>query len=148
MYISVCHDNSANGWTIDIDSDSDFYTEKFCSKWGTNYWYGFKQGNAIGSISTIFKGRGGARLDFGNCWTTGTVKVHLDGTFIAFAPGNTSSKTVEVYFNIGSILKITEENSAIISYNSLHIIQCNGVNNPGEYLLIYIIDLISDDPKA
>ena len=140
MYISVCHDNSANGWTIDIDSDSDFYTEKFCSKWGTNYWYGFKQGNAIGSISTIFKGRGRARLDFGNCWTTGTVKVHLDGTFIAFAPGNTPSKTVEVYFNIGSILKITEENSAIISYNSLHIIQCNGVNKPAEYLLTLLIN--------
>ena len=96
-------------------------------------WYGFLNNNSSGSISTTFNGRGRARLNFGNCWTTGTVKVHLDGTFIAFAPGNTPSKTVEVYFNIGSILKITEENSAIISYNSLHIIQCNGVNNPGEY---------------
>ena len=60
------------------------------------------------------------------------VKAYLDGTFIAFAPGSTPSKTVDVYFNIGSILKITEENAAIISYNSLHIIQCNGVNSPGE----------------
>ena len=107
-----------------------------CSKWGTQNWYGLKKGNAIGSISTIFKGRGRARLVFGNCWTTGTVKAHLDGTFIAFAPGNTPSKTVEFNFNVGSILKITEENVAIVSYNSLHIVQCDGVNNPGEYLLI------------
>ena len=140
MYISVCHDNTANGWTIDIDSDSDFYTKKLCSKWGTNNWYGFKQGNAIGSLSTIFNGRGHARLDFGNCWTTGTVKAYLDGIFISFAPGSTPSKTVEFHFKFGSILKITEENASIISYNSLIIIQCNGVNNPGEYLLILLID--------
>ena len=139
MYISVCHDNTANGWRYDIDSDSDLYTKKLCSKWGTNNWYGFKQGNAIGSISTIFNGRGRARLVFGNCWTTGTVKAYLDGTFIAFAPGSTPTKTVELYFNVGSILKITEENAAIISYNSLNIIQCNGVNIPGEYLLMLFI---------
>ena len=110
-----------------------------CSKWGTNNWYGFKEGNAIGSISTIFNGKGRARLDFGNCWTTGIVNAYLDRTFLAFAPGSTPSKIVEFYFNIGSILKITEENGAIISYKSLNIIQCNGVYNPGEYLLIFIL---------
>ena len=90
----------------------------------------------MGSISTTFIGRGRARLEFGNCWASGTVKVYLDRTVIAFAPGNTPSKTVEFNFKVGSILRITEENVAIVSFNSLHIIQCNGVNNPGEYLLI------------
>jgi hypothetical protein len=36
-------------------------------------------------------------------------------------------------------LKITEEDSSIISFNSLHVTQCNGVNIPGEYLLIQLI---------
>ena len=141
VYISACHDNTADGWTIDIDSDSDFYTNKFCSKWGTQNWYGFKKEIAMGSISTTFIGRGRARLVFGNCWASGTVKVYLDRTVIAFAPGNTPSKTVEFNFKVGSILRITEEDVAIVSYNLLHIIQCNGVNNPGEYLLnIYIFN--------
>ena len=94
---------------------------------------------AIGSISTTFNGNGRARLVFGNCWASGNVKAYLDGTVIAFAPGNTPSKTVEFNFKVGSILKITEENVAIVSYKSLNVIQCNGVNNPGEYLLIFIL---------
>ena len=132
MYILVCHGNdwgylnnllgskstnTANGWTIDCGSGVYPYT---CSNW-----YGFSEGNTIGSVSTTFNVKGKARLDFGNCYSSGTVYAYLDGNVIASAPQNTPSKTVEFDCNIGSILKITEENVAIIQFNSLNIIQCD-----------------------
>ena len=139
MYILACHGNdylnnllgststnTANGWTIDCDKgvwQSNF--NDVCSNW-----YGFNNWNTIGSVSTNFNVKGQARLDFGNCWSSGAVYAYLDGNLIASAPENTPSKTVVFDFNIGSILKITEENVAIIQFNSLNILQCN---NAGEY---------------
>ena len=64
-------------------------------------WYGFMNDDPIGSITTTFNGRGRARLNFGNCWTTGTVYAYLNGNAIASAPANTPSKTVEFDFNQG-----------------------------------------------
>ena len=64
-------------------------------------WYGFLNNNSSGSISTTFNGRGRARLNFGNCWTTGTVYAYLNGNSIASVPANTPSKTVEFDFNQG-----------------------------------------------
>ena len=64
-------------------------------------WYGFMNNDPIGSISTTFHGRGRARLNFGNCWTSGTVYAYLNGNAIASAPANTPSKTVEFDFNQG-----------------------------------------------
>ena len=88
--------------------------------------------DAIGLVSTTFSRMGRVRLDFGNCWTSGTVKAYLDGIRIASARGNTTSKTVEFNVTVGSILKITEI-GAIIQFNSLEMIQCN----VGEYLYQY-----------
>ena len=132
MYILACHGNdypknllettltnTAYGWTIDCGSGVWSYPIDVCSNW-----YGWSTGNSIGSISTTFDVKGHAMLDFGNCWSSGTVYVYLDGNVIASAPQDTPSKTVEFDFNIGSILKITEENVGIIQFNSLNIGQC------------------------
>ena len=134
MYILACHgngypnnllettsENTAYGWTIDCSSGvwDNSAIPDVCSNW-----YGFTNGNAIGSISTTFDIKGQAMLDFGNCWSSGTVYVYLDGNVIASAPQDTPRKTVEFDFNIGSILKITEENVAIIQFNSLNMGQC------------------------
>ena len=141
MYILACHGNDylnnllgststnpAYGWTIHGTwQQNKNWQKNVCSNW-----YGFN--NA--SVKTIFDTKGRARLDFGNCYTSGTVYALLDGNVIASAPQNTPSKTVEFDFNIGSVLKITEEN-AIIQFNSLNIIQCNEEKNAGEFLLIF-----------
>ena len=145
MYVLACHGNeylnnllgststnTANGWTIDSDHgvwQQNIKLEKnVCSNW-----YGFNNGNNIGSVSTTFNVKGRARLDFGNCYTSGTVFALLDGNVIASVPQNTPSKTVEFDFNVGSILKITEENVAIIQFNSLNILQCHEEKNAGGY---------------
>ena len=139
MYISACHGNdylnnllgsastnTTSGWTIHgVWQQNKKWEKHVCSNW-----YGFSNGNSKGSIKTKFYVKGRARLDFGNCYTSGTVYAYLDGNLIASAPEKTPSKTVEFDFNIGSILKITEENVAIIQFNSLNILQCN---NAGEY---------------
>ena len=146
MYILACHGNdylnnllgststnTANGWTIDTDhgvwqQNKTNWLKNVCSNW-----YGFNNGNNIGSVSTTFYVKGRARLDFGNCYTSGTVFALLDGNVIASVPQNTPSKTVEFDFNVGSILKITEVNVAIIQFNSLNILQCHEEKNAGEY---------------
>ena len=103
LYISACHDNrlidrespftnTANGWTIDCDMGvwdtadqiENLNVPRMCSNW-----YGFMNNDPIGSISTTFHGRGRARLDFGNCWTSGTVYAYLNGNAIASASANT-----------------------------------------------------------
>ena len=122
------------GWNIDCDEGvwqqgvRDNYGDK-CSNW-----YGWNGNLDIGSISTTFNGIGRAQLDFGNCFTEGTVNATLDGTVIASVSKNTPSVTVEFDFHVGSILRITETEliSAIIQFNSLDIIQCNGENDDGK----------------
>ena len=98
--------NTANGWTIDCehgvwDQGTRETFGDLCSNW---YCYSHP---AIPSVSTTFKGIGRAKLDFGNCHNVGKVHVSLDGTEIATAPKNTLSKTVEIDFNDGSILKVS-----------------------------------------
>ena len=93
-------------------------------------WYGYKYPSE-GSINTTFNGIGRAQIDFGNCYTVGTVNATLDGTVIASVPANTPSVTLEFDFLVGSILRITED-GAIIQFNSLDIIQCNGENDDGK----------------
>ena len=76
-----------------------------------------------GYIKTKLEGFGTARLDFGNCWTSGTVKVLLDGIEIASAPVSTPNKSVEFAFNY-SELEIREEGIGILVFNSFEVLTC------------------------
>ena len=96
-------------------------------------WYGWMDGDPYGSITTTFNGIGRAQLDFGNCFYRNAVNATLDETVIATARANTPSMKVEFDFHIGSILKIAEY--GILQFNSLNIIQCNGKNDDGKFLI-------------
>merc|ERR1719483_1762112 len=78
-------------WHIDVDQGvwdqaSRDYAGAFCSNW-----YGWSDGDTNGAIRTMFYSRtpdggwidGCARLDFGNCYSSGTVQVSLTGVEIA-----------------------------------------------------------------
>ena len=81
-------------------------------------------------------GKGRAKLNFGNCFSSGKVFVHLNGVLIASVFGNTPKKTVKFDFDLDSILKISEE-GGIIQFNELEVIQCkDSVSIPKESLLI------------
>ena len=86
-------------------------------------WFGLLNEDANGYIKTKLEGFGTARLDFGNCWTSGTVKVLLDGIEIDSAPINTPNKIVEFSFN-SSELEIREEDIGILVFNSFEVLTC------------------------
>ena len=75
-----------------------------------------------GYIKTKLEGFGTARLDFGNCWTSGTVKVLLDGIEIDSAPISTPNKIVEFSFD-SSELEIRED-IGILVFNSFEVLTC------------------------
>ena len=86
-------------------------------------WYGFLHPES-GSIATTLSGYGRARLDFGNCYKTGTVKAVLDGKEIGSADASIPHKVVEFDFNPGSVLTMSEYDVAVIQFNNLEIISC------------------------
>ena len=88
-------------------------------------WFGWTNGDPVGSIATTLSGYGRARLDFGNCNTRGTVKAFLDGEEIESVDSGTHHKVVEFNFIPGSKLSISEHGTAIIQFNFLEIIDCN-----------------------
>ena len=77
----------------------------------------------MGSISTVLKGNGLAKLNFGNCWdgmkpwTKSLVKVYLDGKEIQSAKHGQSNVLVEFEYEEGSKLEIQEINVGIIQFN-------------------------------
>ena len=62
-------------------------------------WYCWNDWEVTGSIGTKLFGNGHGRLDFGNCWNTGIVRVLLNGTEIASASSNTPSTIIEFDFD-------------------------------------------------
>ena len=96
---------------------------KNCQNWYG--WIGYPEASGnVGSISTTLSGSGRARLDFGNCHDTGTVKAFLDGQEIGSADALIPHKVVEFNFNPGSVLRISEYDVAVIQFNNLEIIDC------------------------
>ena len=136
MHISACSDNThlnnlleststttVDGWTIDCNKGVWTRTWLECQNWFG--WGTVDQSNPDGSISTILSGFGGARLDFGNCHSSGTVKVFLDGQEIGSADALIPHNVVEFNFIEGSELTISEHDVAVIQFNSLQIIDCH-----------------------
>ena len=103
-------------WVFDLDYGPWNYGNHIgsCSD---SSWFGWKSGNAIGSISIILYGKGHAILTFGNCWSTGLVKLFLNGSeIISVGPNNI--KTIEFDFE-NSQLKLEEHHTGIIPEMSL-----------------------------
>ena len=88
-------------------------------------WYGWSKSEKVGSIVANLSGSGRARLDFGNCHNSGTVKAFLDGQEIGSADALIPHKVVEFNFNSGSVLRMSEYNVAVIQFNDLEIIDCH-----------------------
>ena len=111
--------NTVSHWTIDCDDGVWTKPWKNCQNW-----YGWISDEKVGSIVTTLSGSGSARLDFGNCHDTGTVKAFLDGQEIESADALIPHKVVEFNFNPGSVLTMSEYDVAVIQFNNLEIIDC------------------------
>ena len=116
-------EQSVSGWTFDLNNgpwnDAPW---DYCS---VAPWFGWKSNDKVGSIKTTLYGIGYASLTFGNCWTTGTVNLYLDGAIIDSA-GPGSMKTAIFDYSNGNELKLDETNEGIIMFEDFKISNCEG----------------------
>ena len=116
-----------NGWNVDVDfsnGDDPKYLKDFkdeeCKDSDT--FYGYKEGNRVGSVSAIFKGSGKGTLKYGDCSdsyreTFSTVwlnDVQIDETV-------TPDGSVHFQYNAGDFLEIKEHHDAILKIFSLDV---------------------------
>ena len=91
-------------------------------------WYGWSSATKAGSISTtLYRNdeKNCGRLNFGNCWTSGTVKVFLNGKLIGEANANTPSTVIEFAILVDSELEIREEGpDAVIKVTDFEMVDC------------------------
>ena len=122
------HFNPVDGWTFTNIENGQFNQQPSHSYYNMcgegKYWYGYGNGETVGSIKTTLNGCGKAILDYGNCYIGGRVDVNLNGVRIDYAWSNTPSKIVEFSYTDGSILEISEPSSSIIQFNKLSTFQC------------------------
>merc|ERR1711976_262326 len=104
---------NAKAWNFDLDNGVWNNTKPSCSNW-----YAWKNGDAIGSMNTTLIGNGTMTINFGNCWSSGNVKVYLDGSEMASA-GPGESKEASFDYKDGSKLEISEINGGIIQINEI-----------------------------
>ena len=117
-------EKSVSGWTFDL-SNGPWNDDSIWSYCTVAPWFGWKNNNPVGSIKTTLYGIGHASLSFGNCWTSGTVNLYLDGTIIASAHPK-SMKTATFDFSNGNKLKLDEINTGIIRFEDFKISNCEG----------------------
>ena len=113
---------SVNGWTFDLDNGP---WESNPSDYGNctgSPWFGWKRW-PVRSIKTELYGSGKASLTFGNCYTSGTVNLYLNGNIIASA-GPTSMKTATFHYSNGNEMKLDEVNTGIIRFEDFIISNC------------------------
>ena len=75
-------------------------------------------------LSTYLNGSAQGQLEFGNCWSAGTVKVYLNGEEIGSANPNTLNKKIVFDYTDGSKLEIKDEGqNSIIQFNHFDVIK-------------------------
>ena len=117
------------GWNIDIESGkwklpTLFQTvDEVCGP----EWWGFSSGSGVGTISTMLnRSTKCGRLDFGNCWDTGVVRVYLEGVLIWRATANTPSQIISFPLPQDSLLEIKDEGAnSVIKFNQFEMVQCS-----------------------
>ena len=87
-------------------------------------WFTYASGSPSCYIKTTLNGSGHAKIDFGNCFNDGIVKVFLDGNEIASAGGDEFNVVKEFDYTDGSELKLMETGNGVISFNSFEVLTC------------------------
>ena len=117
--------DTAPGWEIDVDGGKWHNNQAVDDKCGPQ-WYGWSWYGAVGSISTmLYKSSKCGKLDFGNCWTSGTVRAYLAGELIGEAGPNTPSQIIEFAIPENSQLEFKDEGAnSIIKFTNFEMVDC------------------------
>ena len=120
--------DTVQGWDLSLDYGKWSNNAEAEEKCGPG-WYGWADSANVGTISTMLYRNSQyqcGRLDFGNCWTGGNVRVYLNDDRIGEASANTPSLTIEFPVLADSQLEIREEGTnAIIKFNHFEMIACD-----------------------
>ena len=117
--------DTAPGWEIDVDGGKWHNNQAVDDKCGPQ-WYGWSWYGAVGSISTmLYKSSKCGKLDFGNCWTSGTVRAYLAGELIGEAGPNTPSQIIEFAIPENSQLEFKDEGAnSVIKFTNFEMVDC------------------------
>lgn len=95
-------------------------------------WYGWSHGAAVGTLtSPPLKGSGTAKIQFGNCWDAGRVKLYLNDQLIDSAspnlPTGPATRLMNFSFVNGDVVKLKDEDgNAVVNLKSFTVV-CSGV---------------------
>ena len=109
-----------NGWVVDATFHSLTSNIATCS---ANTFYGWSTGSNIAQAVTKFRGNGGAKLLFGNCYNSGFVSVYLNDIQIGYVYSQ-GSDIVKFNYRKGDVISIKAHSvqaSAILALYSLEI---------------------------
>ena len=113
----------ANGWSFDIEYDN----ENHYPHWdqpdslpdcGESTYYGWRQWQDVGTITTTLKGHGTMFINFGNCWDTGFVAATLNGDELKRVTSK-ARDTVSFHYKPGDVLQLKDVDTAIIKLYSI-----------------------------
>ena len=116
-------------WTIDIDNGpwnlgpgNGVRTK--CGPQGQ--WFGYTGSSGVGTVSTKLKKTDYCgKIDFGNCWDAGVVKVYFDDKVIGEAQPNTLNKVVTFPIPKDGELKIRDEGAnSVIRFTKFELVEC------------------------
>lgn len=103
---------SHNGWSLGVHQWQNNHPKVVprCRR-GRN-WFGWSNGRSVGTVATTLTGNGIAILNYGNCWTSGWVRVRLNNKLISQALKNQRARIARFRFRHGDRLTITDEGSS------------------------------------
>ena len=107
------------GWPPFDNNRTPFKRDKNCRELSSAYAKNLVSLNNLSFIEATFKGSGQGTLNFGNCFSDGIVKVHLNGVSIGSAFPNKKSEVVSFKYKKGDILRVWRQYVGIIAINSL-----------------------------
>ena len=126
-----CEDNAHVNGLLEISAPADLVAWETTCPNGNIYgesvgscpnWFAYSSGTPSCFIKTTLNGYGRAKIDFGNCESSGVAKLFLDGNEIASAGASEVNIVKEFDFTDGSELKLMEESYGIISFNSFEVL--------------------------
>ena len=116
-------------WTIDVEagpwnSGPGSSVRAKCGPQGQ--WFGYNGGGGVGTVSTkLHKSTHCGKLEFGNCWNAGVVKVYYDDKLIGEAQPNTPNKVIEFPIPKDGELKIRDEGAnSVIKFTKFELVEC------------------------
>ena len=113
----------ANGWSFDIEFDN----ENHYAHWdqpnslpdcGEETYYGWRDWEDVGTITTTLKGQGKMFINFGNCYKSGYVAATLNGEELKRVTPN-ARETVSFHYKPGDVLQLKDVDTAIIKLYSI-----------------------------